>query len=181
MTEYADIKFRQILPVSNEINNGATEWTYRQYDESGRAGLITDMSADFPTVDIKGAELTSKIKSFGTSYHYSVQDLRASQFAGSNQGPSVPIETMRAQAARRVMERLLDKLVAVGDSKLGFSTGLVNDSNILSFTKMAQSIGTTWQDSNGVMLASPNEILADIHGACQKIFETTKGLHAANT
>lgn len=172
MTEYADIKFRQILPVSNEVPNGATSWTYRQFDEFGTAGLITDMSADFPSVDVQGVEATNSIKSFGTSYHYSVQELRQAA-----QG-QLPLDTMRAATARRVMERLFDSLVAVGNSAYGFSTGYVNNANILSLTKGTQAVGTTWQDSSGNLDATPNEILKDVHGMCEKIFTTTKGLHA---
>ena len=82
MTEYPEVKFRDILPVSGEISNGATEWTYRQFDELGKAALISDMAADFPSVDVQGAEKTNKILSFGTSYHYSVQELRQAAFGG---------------------------------------------------------------------------------------------------
>ena len=59
---------------------------------------------------------------------------------------------MRSAVARRVMERMFDKLVAVGDAKLGFSTGYVNDANILSFTATTKraSGSTQWQDSSGV-------------------------------
>lgn len=171
MTEYPEVRFRSILPVSNEISEGATEWTYRQFDEFGRAGLITDMSADFPRVDVQGAEKTNKILSYGTSYHYSIQEVRQSAFGG------LPLETMRAQTARRVMERMFDKLVAKGDVKLGFSTGFVNDANLLSFTKVAQQVGTTWQSATGEQLATPSEVLADIHGMVQKVFETTKTMH----
>lgn len=180
MTEYADIKFRSILPVSNEIPNGATEWTYRQFDEFGKAALITDMSADFPQVTVEGAELTNKIFSYGTSYQYSIQEMRQVEQANRSGLGALPLDTMRAGAARRVMERLLDKLAAVGDAKMGFSTGFVNASGILTNTKTPQQIGTTWQDSNGVMQASPGEILEDVHVLCRNIFETTKGLHAPN-
>lgn len=174
MTEYAGIKFRDILPISNEVPNGANSWTYRQVDEFGKASLITDFSADFPSVDIQGAEKTNAIKSFGTSYHYSVQELRNAAFGG------LPLETMRASAARRVMERLFDQLAAVGNSAFGFSTGFANAASILSVTKGSQATGTTWADSSGGMLATPNEVLEDINKMCSKIFTTTLGVHQAN-
>lgn len=174
MTEYAEVKFRSILPVSNEVPNGANSWTYRQTDEFGKAQLITDFSADFPSVDVQGVEKTNAIKSFGTSYHYSIQELRNSAFGG------LPLETMRATAAHRVMDRLFDQLAAVGNTSMGFSTGFANAAGILTRTKGTQAVGTTWQDSNGNLQATPNEILDDVHGMCRKIFETTIGLHQAN-
>lgn len=76
MTEYPEVKFRSFIPVSNEVANGAATYTWRMFDEAGKADLITDMSANFPSVDVEGAEVNNPIKSFGTSYHFSIQDLR---------------------------------------------------------------------------------------------------------
>ncbi len=174
MKEYGDIKFRSMLPVDHQVPNGATQWTWRQYDEKGELRLITDPSADFSMVDVQGEEKQNPIKSYGIGYSVSVQDARQSMFAG------VPLESMRAMAARRITERALDKLVCTGSAKLGFSTGFANDSSITAVTKNAQQSGTTWFDSNGGSLADPKEILDDVHGLSKKIFTDTLGRYTGS-
>lgn len=179
MTEYADIKFRRLLPVSGEISNAVPIYTYRQFDEFGQVTPIVDSAAadNVPLVDVQGVEITNSCKSFAVGFQYTIQELRAAAYVGGVAG-GVGIDNMRAQTARRVMERHFDTLAAVGG--FGFN-GIANASNIIAVTKGTQKTGTTWQDASGNLLARPEEILADVHGMCRSVFDTTNGAHEVNT
>ena len=51
-TEYADIKYATLLPVSSEVGNAATTYTYRIFDAVGRMERIADKVVDLPRADI---------------------------------------------------------------------------------------------------------------------------------
>lgn len=142
---------------------------------------------------MKGEETEQKIKSFGTSYHYSVQELRNNDFGRRSSLASSAlgsVDVMRSAVARRVIERLVDKMAAVGEARYGFSSGLANNSNVSTFTLSTKvgnpasggtPLGTEWFDANGKMLATPAEILGDVNGMAKKIFVDTKQLYAPDT
>ena len=79
--EYADIKYPTILPVTSEAGPGAQTFTYRIMDATGDFKLISDAADDLPRADVSQTEKSINIRSFGGSFGYTVQELRAAQMA----------------------------------------------------------------------------------------------------
>ena len=166
--KYGDVKFRSILPVNNEVGNAAESYTYSQFDEFGKAAIVSNFADDFPNVEVQGKQYSKLIKSLGASFSYTIQDLRVSSMTGRR------LDVKKAEAARHILERLCDYLAAVGDTNSGL-TGLTNHANIVSTTKGAQTTGTEWST------ATPDEIVKDVIALLQKGFNGTQGQFTPDT
>lgn len=91
---YPALKGTQLVPVDTSVPTGADSFAFFSYDQVGMTKVIADYSDDLPDVDITGEKEVRKIKSLGNKFSYSIQEIRASQFAG------VPLEQRRANASR---------------------------------------------------------------------------------
>lgn len=168
--KYAELKARQVLPVSFEAGPGAESITYRQYDMTGVAAIIANYAKDLPRADIKAKEFTAKVKSLGASYGYSVQEIRASQMTGKG------LEQRRANAAKRAIEQKINSIAFFGDSASGLE-GFINNPNIGSYTVPNDGSGnsTLWTNK------TPDQIIRDLNGLAHKTVEDTKGVDPADT
>jgi len=168
-TQTYDVKFpelmaRQILPVDYSVPNGAKQHTYKQFNEAGEAAIVDDSSDDFPNVEGNGLEFTGKVVSLGDSYRYSLTDLRSALMLNMN------LDSMKANIARRVMERKLDQLACIGDTNTGLN-GIARTSTITNAT------GST----GGWAAATADQIQADIDRALTQISNNTLGTSEADT
>jgi hypothetical protein len=167
--KFASLDARKFIPVNNSVHNGAVEYTYRQYTMYGMAKIISNYADDLPRADVKGEEFTSKIRSLGDSYGYSVQDMRSAMMAQVN------LDGKKAEAARRAMEEKLDSIARDGDSSHGL-TGFLGLSNTTSYTIPNGASGAaTWTSK------TPDEIVDDLHGIANNIVSTTKGVERPDT
>lgn len=141
---YADIKYPTILPVTSEAGPGAQTFTYRILDSTGEFKLIADAADDLPRADISQVEKSISFRSFGGSFGYTVQELRAAQMA------NVALEQRRAAAVRRAYEEKVEQVALFGESSVGLA-GFFNNSTVdvvaadKWFTGSTAS-GTTSQD-----------------------------------
>jgi hypothetical protein len=161
--EYADIKYPTILPVTSEAGPGAQTFTYRIMDATGDFKLISDAADDLPRADVSQTEKSLNIRSFGGSFGYTVQELRAAQMA------NVALEQRRAAAVRRAYEEKVEQVALFGESSVSLA-GFFNNStvDVLAADKWftgATATGTTAQD----MLALLNQgVTAIINGSNMK-------------
>lgn len=167
--KYAPLDGLRFVPVDTSIDPGVETVTYRQFEMFGLAKIVADYAKDFPTANVVAREFTSKVKSLGASYEYSIQEMRAATFAG------VPLEQRKANAARRAIDQLHNSLVKTGDSAQGL-LGFLNQSNTTSFSVPNGAAGTaTW------VTKTPDEIVADMHDIANGIFTSTKGVERPDT
>lgn len=122
-TVYADIKYATILPVTSEAGPGAQTFTYRIMDSTGEFKLIADAADDLPRADISQVEKSINIRSFGGSFGYTVQELRAAQMA------NIALEQRRATAVRRAYEEKVEDVAMFGESTVGL-TGFFNNPTV---------------------------------------------------
>lgn len=161
--EYADIKYATILPVTSEAGPGSQQFTYRIMDATGDFKLISDAADDLPRADVSQTEKSINIRSFGGSFGYTVQELRAAQMA------NVALEQRRAAAVRRAYEEKVEEIAMFGESSVGLA-GFFNNAtvDVLAADKWftgATATGTTAQD----MLALLNQgVTAIINGSNMK-------------
>jgi len=121
--QYADIKYPTVLPVTSEAGPGAQTFTFRIMDSTGEFRLIADAADDLPRADISQTEKSINIRSFGGSFGYTVQELRAAQMA------NIALEQRRAAAVRRAYEEKVESLAFFGESTVGLS-GFFNNSTV---------------------------------------------------
>jgi hypothetical protein len=120
---YADIKYSTILPVTSEAGQGAQTFTYRIMDSTGEFKLIADAADDLPRADISQVEKSINIRSFGGSFGYTVQELRAAQMA------NIALEQRRAQAVRRAYEEKVEDVALFGEASVGLA-GFFNNATV---------------------------------------------------
>lgn len=175
---YPELTATRIIPVSNEAGPGAENITYHQYDSVGFAKIISNYSTDLPRVDLVGKEFTSKVKSIGDSYGYSVQDIRAARMAGK------PLEQRKANAARRAVDQEINRIGYFGDTKHNMK-GLFTHPNITAY--VLPTDGTLNGAVAGTAAAAkfinktPDQVVRDLNGMANKIVELTGGVEQANT
>lgn len=121
---YPDLKFRELIPVSNEANAGAEEVTYQQFDRHGRAKIVANNAKDVPRIDLDGLEFTRPVREIAASYAWTVKEIKSAAMAGRD------LNGRRAAAVRRAIEEKMDELAATGEAVNGIASGLLNDAAI---------------------------------------------------
>lgn len=165
-----DIKALTLLPVSTEGDPGAETISYRKFDAVGMAKIVSDYATDFPRTDVIGEEVTLKVKSLGSSFGYSIQEIRRAQMAGLN------LDVRRATAARRAIDELQDKIAWFGDTKAQL-TGFLNTAGANTYVAANNAAGTSkaWADKTA------DEIVADIAGIITAAPVATNGKEVPDT
>lgn len=167
--KYAELKGRMLVPVDNSVDPGAENITYSQFDRFGVAKIIANYGTDFPRANVKGRQFTQPIKSLGSSYGYSVQEIRASKFANK------PLEQREANAARMMIEEKIDSIAAVGDSANSLQ-GLLGVTNAGSYTIPDGAAGSPlWSQKTAL------EILKDLNGMAHSIVTATLEVEKPDT
>ncbi len=144
--EYADIKYPTILPVTAEAGPGSQTFTYRIMDATGDFKLISDAADDLPRADVSQTEKSINIRSFGGSFGYTVQELRAAQMA------NISLEQRRASAVRRAYEEKVESVAMFGEGSVSLA-GFFNNAtvDVISANK--------WFSTSGITAAEMLEIL----------------------
>jgi hypothetical protein len=161
---YPEMMARVLIPVSNEADPGAETITYSMWDQFGMAQVIANFADDPPMVEALVEDYPTKVKSFGSGYQFSLQDLRRAAMAGVN------LTDRKARAARRMQEQKVEETAATGDAKFGL-TGLANNANV----SLTTPITGTWSG------ATAAQIIADLDKLVGDIYTRTKGTMPADT
>lgn len=169
-TKYKMLKAFDLLPISTEAPNGATEITYRKYSGVGFAKIIADYGKDFPRTDVYGEEITVKIRGLGVSYGYSIKEIRSSMMVGKS------LDTRRAGNARRSIDQLIDNLAWDGDSNYSIQ-GFIDYPGITEYVVPADGTGSSklWSTK------TPDQIIRDMSGIVTAIVSSTNGVEAPDT
>lgn len=161
------------FPITHEVPEGAESMTYYSYERTGMAAIISNYATDLPRADVKGKPSTAFVKSLGSSYGYSVQDMRASRMAGKS------LDTRRAEAARYAIDRTTNVIAFAGDKENNLMGVLSTDNNIPLFTlSEVEEGGKKYTDFTHKTAA---QILDDINGMFAYQSKITKGVEKADT
>jgi hypothetical protein len=167
----APLRAFELIPVSTEAGPGAEAIVYEQYDSTGIAKIIANYADDLPRADVKGQEFTARVKSVGNSYGYSLQEIRAAQFAGKS------LEQRKANAAARAQREQWNRIAFFGSATDGLPGWLSNANvpNAAVATGAGAGSPTAWASK------TPAEILKDLNDAVNGIVDLTNGAEAPNT
>lgn len=160
---YADLMARQLIPTIGGVPEWANVFTFRGLEQFGAAKVVTAYSDDLPRADASGAESSQIIKTYGASFGYNRDEIRAAMAMG------VPLQELKARAARRAIDQAIDTALATGDSANGLSGILGTGTDYSANLATKSGGGLTW--ANG----SPDEIALDIFELCSRIIAKVKG------
>lgn len=164
-----ELKYRQYLPVTSIAGAGAAVITYYLYTKVGMAKIIANPSDDLPRSDVYATRHTQAVHNDGTSFGYSTRDLRQAVFAG------VPLDTMKADSARRGIHELENEIAWNGDTAHGMN-GFLDHPNVpeVQAPLDATAASRAWADK------TPDEIIDDIRLLTSGIRQATRGVHEGN-
>jgi hypothetical protein len=154
-----DVKGLQfVAPISDDIRPEDERYTVRQREYVGAAKRMFQGSDErLPAANVKYTEGSVGFASYGDSYFYTIDEIRAAQRVGR------PLKTDRAEAAKTVLERQLDTIVSLGDSDAGLS-GLTNLTGTSTVTVDAgASTKKGWQTKTG------EEMYNDLVAMCREV------------
>ena len=157
------------FPITHEVPEGAETTTYYSYEETGMARIISNYANDLPRADVKGKPSTAFVKSIGSSYGYSVQEMRGARMAGKR------LDTRKPEAARSTIDRLVNTLAFAGNKENNIMGMLSADNNIPLYTLAQVGGKTAWKDKSAA------EILADINGMVAYQSKITNDVEKADT
>ncbi len=162
-TVYPEFVGRQVVPTIG----GLPEWTkvflYRGYTMFGSAKVIGDYADDLPRADVAGNEVAQLVKTIGASFGYSREEMQLAMATGT------PLSEMKAKAARRAIEGLIDVILSTGDAQNGLG-GILNVTGATTETAGTKTGGGTAWTLAGVA----DEIAFDVLSLVAKIVLDTK-------
>lgn len=168
--QYPEMTGLSLFPVSSEVDAGALSITYYSYEKTGMAAVISDYATDLPRADQKSQPHTVSIKSLGTSYGYSIQDMRASRMAGKS------LDARRAESARYAVDMRANTIIWAGDAENNLVGVLSENNDIPYYTIPSGADGkTSWKDKTA------QEILKDINGMQSFTAKITKNVERPDT
>lgn len=162
--KYNKITYMDLIPVTMEAGEWAEAILYYSMDAHGAAKWIGDKSFDVPMAEIATSKTSIPVRTGGIGYGYSLEELGAAQMVNR------PLTEMKASAARRGSEELIQKTAMSGDTELGFS-GFINNANVPS----GSATTGTWST------ATADQILADINELFSAINEDSNDNESADT
>jgi hypothetical protein len=121
--KYEALKGRGFVPFSQEYGLETDNLTYRLYDRTTLAVLVSNYATDFPLVTASAQEFSVNFFEFGNAYGYSMMDLRKAAKAG------VELSSKLSMSARDGHELAMDDAVAFGVPQRK-TFGLLNHPNI---------------------------------------------------
>jgi hypothetical protein len=166
--KYRNLKSSILIPISTEAPAGADFIIWYSYSKAGVAKIIADYAHDFPRVDDYAEENQSKIYSIGSSYGYSIKEIRRAQMAKVN------LSTKRADTCRRANDELVDRLCWYGDADYNLQ-GFFDYPGISSFTVPTGTGGVPWSTKTS------DEIIVDLTGMQSAVSVPTNGREEIDT
>jgi hypothetical protein len=161
-TVFPENKARSLIPTQPGIPDWAKVYTWRMFDRFGKAKIGANMADDIPRADRSGAEASKVIKPVVAAYGWDIFEIKASAATG------VPLDAMKAMAARFAIETEIDSILASGNAAHGLE-GLLNITSANTFTLGTKAAGgVTWA------VATADELAADLFGITTKIVNDMK-------
>ncbi len=155
-----------LISRNTSINEGATEYSFTELEQTGRAQIVADNATDLPSADVDGRNNILPIKTVGISCTYSRQDVRTARLNGK-----FDIVQEKVAAAREGHDRTLDDFILNGVPAAGLR-GVVNQPGIIVQTAVTGS----WTEAT-----ASTDIIADIRTALNAIMNDSDAVEVPNS
>lgn len=116
---YPALNGLRLFNVDSSAPAGDVAHTFRIYESNGVAEFISDYTSDAPPADVSAKEQTFPIRDIAASYSYSFREI------GAAKTKNMPLDSMKAQAAKRAIEDLHNRICWYGDEERGLQ-GVLN-------------------------------------------------------
>lgn len=163
--KYPELKLRSFVPVRTDVDRGAQFVVQKIFDGVGMASIVTSQTTELPKLDIIASEEIRKIVEIAGFYGYTLSDLEAAAFSGTN------ISAEKGKNARRSMERTVDELIArgtIGGADQGFN-GFFNNTNVPQYIFSTPITGMTGE-----------QVLVALHAWRNSVNTQSGGVFTAN-
>ena len=161
---FGKLKSLQFIPLDQSAPEGAETITYEQWTEVEAATVVANMADDLPSVDAFAAQFTSPVKSLGSSYTWSIQDIKRAAMTGAG------IDLRRARAARMSIDRRIDRIGALGIPEAN-TTGLLNNTAVPTFV---------FPNAGAWDAITTDLVLENLNALAQAIVDTTLEIEEPN-
>lgn len=167
---FPNLKAKELFPVDYSDGDGVDIIKWFSYNARGLAKLLAGYAAkDIPRVDLGGNPNFAQIFSGGSSYAYSIDDVKKAIRNNIN------LEARKAIIAQRANDELIEKLAFKGDEDFGIK-GILNQPNIPKFNALkGANDKILWKDKQ------PKEILNDLYSMFNTILTSTNELECPDT
>lgn len=165
--EYAELKWAMgdLIPITTNVNEGATEYSYIEVEHSGQAKIIADNATDLPMAEVRGRNNILPVKTLGCAVQFSTQEIRTAQMQGL-----FDIASEKAQAAREAHDLALNELIRSGMPMAGLY-GITNVPGIL----VHSAVTGAWAS------ATAEQIVTDFSTAHNSIVHNSNGIEVPDT
>jgi hypothetical protein len=127
---------REFVPEGPPVHPGAETVKTFGFDHSGSASVLASYGEDVNKVEVHGKSATRNIVGVAAKWAITVQQVRASALAG------VDIDGKSLLAAKKLVDRKIDELIADGEADLGIDGFLaLTTSSVLNETKTGDLTG----------------------------------------
>ena len=167
--KYAELKFRSVLPISNETPAGTTTITYRTYDQTGIAKFIGAYGKDIPRADIGGKEVTIPVRTMAISFGFTTSEIRSAALTG------MPLDSRKSAAAVKGTEVTMNEVAFFGDSVQGLQ-GLFTHPNVPT-----GSVPNGGGGFPGWSTKTADEILLDLNAIVNDVYTSTLMVERVDT
>lgn len=174
---YPDLKGRTIFSNNTEGGEGINTITYRSYDKRGEAEIIAGKATDLPRVDIDGKEYSIFVKTIGSAYGYSRQELASAKLTG------LPLDARKAEMVRRAYEEKVNKLIWFGDAARNLGGLMGGKAGEPWSTIPNNAVAGAAGGSNSTVWGvdkTPDEVIADLTAACSNMHADSLMIHSPN-
>ena len=170
---YWQYRAREFFPVNSEVDPGALTYTYRMTQREGVAAIINaGNSKDLPNADVSAEEFQQPIITIGSSYNFNV----INQLSGAM--ANIPIEALKAAAARKAIEALEETIFCVGSANAGVA-GVCNVPGIVGTTKTSTGTWVAQYLANATTSALTSTLVpaiaSDINAAVAQVISQSYG------
>lgn len=135
---YEDLQYAALVPIDTSAPEFAKTVTYYSMDTVGQAKFINGNARDIPTVGVGMGEHETSVLTSALGYEMGWEELGQAHQLGYN------IDGQKAEAARRISEEHVDRVVMSGDANVGMQ-GLVNIAGITEIAFAAGAGGATFE------------------------------------
>ena len=169
--QYPQLTALTLFPLNTEADPGAETITYYTYDMEGVADIIDNYSTDLPRADVNGKPNVAFVYGIGSSYGYSVQEMRASRMSGKN------LDARKAESAHYQIDAKINRIAWAGDPNHNILGALSTAQNIPTYTITAGSttLSPKWMDKTA------DEIIDDVSAMYAQVSKTTKNVERPDT
>lgn len=163
--KYRDLDAQYHVPVSTNVNPGAMSWAYDSYEKRGKAEFLGANANQFPRADVAKERVILPIRTIVSSYGWSIEEIEASRFAGTE------LDRRKAEAARRGIAELEHATLLNGSAPRKIPGFLTNP-----VTPLITLPNGAW-----LTTATADQIIQDMNAVCDQIWIGTNRVHRANT